>query len=283
MSTENDLLPVLLIPREEARAKLEERIKEGETIRNSKIQLYGFEEKYQQFNNWSDYNSELLERIFSDKKYKNEYIAKFLMPIYTSEPSYEKKLNNFQGYVDNKIQKLKSILGRLDLIPESFAGKKISSLKSYSNKVFVVHGHDEGAKANLEIFLRDIGMEPIVLHRQADQGKTIIEKFEQYSDVGYAFILLTPDEVAYLVSEEKSEDRDRKKEKRARPNVIFEYGFFVGRLGRERVCCLLKGGISLPSDLSGIIYKQFNESIEEVGVGILKELKAAGYEVNIPG
>ncbi|MBN2725047.1 MAG: nucleotide-binding protein [Deltaproteobacteria bacterium] len=282
MSTENDTPAVLVIKREEAREKLEERIKEGETIRNSKIPLYGINEKYQKFYSWSDYNSELLERIFSDKKYMNEYNTKFLIPIY-SNPSYEDKLNNFQGYVDNKIQKLKSILGRLDLIPESFSRKKISSLKSYSNKVFVVHGHDGGAKANLEIFLRDIGMEPIVLHRQADQGKTIIEKFEQYSDVGYAFILLTPDEVAYLVSEEKSEDKDRKKEKRARPNVIFEYGFFVGRLGRERVCCLLKGGISLPSDVSGIIYKRFNESIEEVGVGILKELKAAGYEVNIPG
>ena len=133
------------------------------------------------------------------------------------------------------------------------------------------------AKTNLEVFLGEIGLEPIVLHRKADQGLTLIEKFEKHSDVGYAFILLTPDEVAYLASEEGKADTERHKEFRARPNVIFEFGYFVGKLGRSRVCCLYTGDVTLPSDLGGVIYKEYHKHIKEVAYDITKELKAAGY------
>jgi predicted nucleotide-binding protein len=141
------------------------------------------------------------------------------------------------------------------------------------------HGRDEIAKTSLEVFLHEIGLEPIVLHRQADEGMTIIEKFEKHSDVGYVFILLTPDEVAYPTSEEASADEQRHKEARARPNVIFEFGYFVGKLGRSRVCCLYTGNVTLPSDVSGMIYKCYEKSIEEVAYGIIKDLKASGYAI----
>lgn len=148
-----------------------------------------------------------------------------------------------------------------------------------SNKVFIVHGRDDKSKNELEILLRDMGLEPVVLHRQVDGGMTIIEKFEANADVGYAFVILTPDEVAYLASEEGVPDVDRKKERRARPNVIWEFGYFVGRLGRKRTCCLYNGDVVLPSDLSGLIYKRFHSSIEELGWPIQKELKAIGYKL----
>ena len=150
-----------------------------------------------------------------------------------------------------------------------------------SNRVFIVHGHDDGAKQELEIFLTELGLEPVVLHRQADQGQTIIEKFEKYSDVGYAFILMTPDEMAYLSSEVDLPEGERAIELRARPNVIFEFGYFVGALGRPRVCCLYTGSVSLPSDLGGLVYKQYVNSIEEAGYSIIKELKAAGYNLRV--
>ncbi len=148
-----------------------------------------------------------------------------------------------------------------------------------SNKVFVVHGHDEAAKSSLEIFFSEIGLEPIVLHRQADEGQTVIEKFEKHSDVGYAFILLTPDEVAYLKDQEAMPDSERIKESRARPNVIFEFGYFVGKLGRHRVCCLYTGDVTLPTDVSGMLYKKYTAKIDEVAYGIIKDLKASGYEL----
>lgn len=148
-----------------------------------------------------------------------------------------------------------------------------------TNKVFVVHGHDEAAKNELEIMLRDMGLEPVVLHRQVDGGRTIIEKFEDHADVGFAFIVMTPDEIAYLASEEGMPDEQRKKEYRARPNVIWEFGYFVGRLGRKRTCCLHRGKMTMPSDLNGLIYKAFERSVEEIGWSIQKELKAHGYRL----
>lgn len=157
---------------------------------------------------------------------------------------------------------------------------KNRAARTFSNKVFIVHGHDDAAKSALEIFLKEIGLDPVVLHRQADEGLTIIEKFEKHSNVGYAFILLTPDECAYLASEADLKEEDRKTESRARPNVIFEFGYFVGSLGRNKVCCLHTGDVSLPGDVSGMIYKGYNNSIEEVAYSITKDLKAAGYTLN---
>jgi len=151
--------------------------------------------------------------------------------------------------------------------------------KDLTNKVFIVHGRDEASKNELEIMLRDMGLEPVVLHRQVDSGLTIIEKFEAHADVGYAFIIMTPDEIAYLADEDNKLDGERKKQLRARQNVVWEFGYFVGRLSRKRTCCLHKADVKIPSDLNGLVYKQFEKSVEEVGWAIRKELKAAGYKL----
>ena len=150
-----------------------------------------------------------------------------------------------------------------------------------SNRVFVVHGHDHALKTDLETLLHQFGLQPVVLHREADQGRTLIEKFEAHSDVGYAFILLTPDDVGYPKDQDRVADNSRAKEFRARQNVIFEFGFFIGRLGRERVCCLYKQGVTIPTDLAGLVHKEVDGSIETQAFGIIKELKAAGYKINI--
>lgn len=118
-----------------------------------------------------------------------------------------------------------------------------------SNKIFIVHGHDSQLKTDVERFIHEIGLEPVVLHRQTDNGNTVIEKFEKNSDVGFAFILLTPDEVSMTKDQLDLPDGSRKIEYRARPNVIFEFGYFIGKLGRSRVCCLHKGEVSMPTDL----------------------------------
>ena len=148
-----------------------------------------------------------------------------------------------------------------------------------SGRVFVVHGHDSGLKTDLELFLKGVGLDPVVLHREPDQGATLLEKFEKHSDVGYAFVLLTPDEVAFTANQLSLPESERKLEKRARPNVIFEFGFFVGRLGRSRVCCLYKGDVTLPSDLNGLVYKKVSDSVESLGFNLIKELRAAGYAI----
>ncbi len=177
-----------------------------------------------------------------------------------------------EGYGPEQFDIAKSkLLKALELVASSIENDIYGELKRtkseaksplLSNKVFVVHGHDQGLKTDIERFLLEIGLTPVVLHREADQGATIIEKFEKHSDVGYAFILLTPDEISFTADQENIEDAKRRKEFRARPNVIFEFGYFVGRLGRDRVCCLLKGGVAVPSDLDGIVYKKIDDTID---------------------
>lgn len=141
--------------------------------------------------------------------------------------------------------------------------------------VFIVHGHDHESKNELELFVKELGLLPVVLHRQPDEGLTIIEKFEKHSRVGYALVLLTPDDFV------EGGVNQGNGERRARQNVVFEFGFFVGRLGRNRVCCIHKSGTTLPSDVSGLIYKPFKHRIEEVKFALAKELKSAGYNVQI--
>jgi len=122
-------------------------------------------------------------------------------------------------------------------------------MTSNSNKVFVVHGHDNEAKEMTARFLEKIGLKPIILHEQPSSGRTIIEKFEMYSDdVAFAIILLTPDDVGGTKGDSSNQSP------RARQNVILELGYFMGRLGRTRVCALHKEGVELPSDYQGVVY-----------------------------
>jgi len=146
-----------------------------------------------------------------------------------------------------------------------------------TRKVFIVHGHDENAKLQLENLLTRFNLEPVVLHRRPDKGRTIIEKFEAESkDIGYAFVLLTPDDDCLSFDEEIGK---RKKVKRPRQNVILELGFFIGSLGRERVCAIYKKGVDIPSDIAGVLYKQFDKSVQELYGEIRKELTTAGYKL----
>lgn len=152
--------------------------------------------------------------------------------------------------------------------------KTVKEVEYDPTKIFIVHGHDDTSKLELARILENFGLEPIILHEQASEGKTVIEKFEKHaSNVGYAFILLTPDD---MCSSSKNELKGR-----ARQNVILELGYFMGKLGRGRVCCLYKGEVELPSDILGIIYIKFQNTVKECYEEIIKELKNAGYKPNI--
>ena len=144
-----------------------------------------------------------------------------------------------------------------------------------------MHGHDQALKNDLEIFLKNIGLRPIVLHRQPDRGLTIIEKLEKYTDVGYAFVLLTPDDIGYPIEQFEKAEKERNIEYRARQSVIFEFGYLAGKLGRSRVCCIYKQETTIPTNISGLLYKKVATSIEDVGYALIKELKAAGYELKL--
>ncbi len=143
--------------------------------------------------------------------------------------------------------------------------------RTLSNRIFVVHGHDEAALQGLARFLEKLGLEAIILKEQPDQGRTIIEKFEDtVEDIGFAVVLLTPDDLATSAKSETSGAR-------ARQNVIFELGYFSGKLGRGRVCLLRKGQVEIPSDLYGVIYTEM-DSADGWKTKLVQELKAAKVE-----
>lgn len=276
----------LIMFRDEAKSRLQERIEKGLELKQRQVETREtFEMLSNDYSKWDSFNSELLKRIFTTDEMAKEYDFWGAMMMSMHEPSLSEKVAHVYQDVNKKIHRLDSIIERLELIPlssgiQTAVPAQVSSpSQARTKKVFVVHGRDEVAKTNLEVFLHEIGLEPVVLHRQADEGMTIIEKFEKHSDVGYAFILLTPDEVSYLASEETKPDAERIKEFRARPNVIFEFGYFVGKLSRSRVCCLYTGDVTLPSDVSGMIYKRYDKSIEDVAYSIIKDLRASGYTI----
>lgn len=147
---------------------------------------------------------------------------------------------------------------------------------SDSKKIFVVYGHDEIARTQLEAMLRRWDLEPIILDQQASGGQTIIEKLEEYtSDVGYAIILATPDDEGKAKTESSYKSR-------VRQNVVLELGMFLAKLGRNRVAILLKEATEFekPSDIQGLIYIPFKDKVDEGAVSLIRELSRQGYKID---
>lgn len=139
------------------------------------------------------------------------------------------------------------------------------------NKVFIVHGHDGELKHAVARTIEKQGLQAIILSEQANKGKTIIEKFEEHSDVGGAICLFTADDVGKAAKTKATE------QPRARQNVVFEAGYFMGKLGRDHVVMVCEDGIEIPSDLSGVVYTGKNNWEFDM----LKELKAMGYVIDL--
>lgn len=142
---------------------------------------------------------------------------------------------------------------------------------SLSTKVFVVHGHDDGARESVARFLEKIGLEAVILHEQANQGRTVIEKVVAHGDVGFAVVLLTPDDEGCA--------KGGLPTPRPRQNVLLELGYFIGHLGRDRVCALKRGALEIPSDFAGVVW----EAMDDHGgwkQGLARELQAAGYTLD---
>lgn len=145
-----------------------------------------------------------------------------------------------------------------------------------NRRIFVVYGHDEIARTQLEALLRRWDLEPIILDQQASAGQTIIEKLEEYiADVGYAIVLATPDDEGKAKSESVTKSR-------VRQNVVLELGMFLAKLGRERVAILLKEATDFerPSDIQGLIYIPFQNKVDEVSLNLIRELSRQGYTID---
>lgn len=145
------------------------------------------------------------------------------------------------------------------------------ALATLSNKIFIVHGHDEGAQQTVARFVERIGFDAIILSEQANQGRTVIEKIEAHGDVGFAVVLLTPDDVG---GKDAHSLRPR-----ARQNVLLELGYFIALLGRKRVCTFAKGSLEIPTDFAGVVWEPLDDGGAWKTV-LARELKATGYPID---
>jgi predicted nucleotide-binding protein len=182
---------------------------------------------------------------------------------------------------ENGRTKVLSILNTMEEDLKLFSGTResdsvVSETKERSNKVFIVHGHDDEMKVAVARLLEQLGLDTIILHEQPNKGKTIIEKFSNYADVGFAVVLLSADDVGRAKNASESAMKYR-----ARQNVIMELGYFLGRLGRENVAALYRPGedFEIPSDFSGVLYTEYDRA-GHWRFSLVQELKASGYDVD---
>lgn len=142
------------------------------------------------------------------------------------------------------------------------------------SKVFIVHGHDDGAKEAAARLIDKLGFKAVILHEQVDSGATITEKLEKHTDVGFAIVLYTACDVGSV----KSKPDNLKP--RARQNVIFEHGLLIGKIGRQNVVALVKGDVEIPNDISGVVYKSMDAG-SAWKYSIAREMKNSGYDVDM--
>lgn len=187
------------------------------------------------------------------------------------QEAYIDGLDSATAILQSMIEEIEEYWEDNSLTGVSTSNKRTNS--EHMQDVFIIHGRDDGTKETVARFITQLQLNPIILHEQPNQSQTIIEKFEQHAEVAFAIALLTPDDTGGLAEEAPSH------KPRARQNVIFEFGYFMGKLGRQRVCALKKENVETPSDYDGVLYIPFDES-GAWKMKLVKELKNAGFEVD---
>ena len=177
------------------------------------------------------------------------------------------KLREITNASNSLLQKVKLLLS-----PPASDNKVNNQVRS--NKIFVVHGHDNEMKLDVAQTLQKLDLDPILLHEQPNRGRTIIEKITDYAHVSFAVVLLSPDDLAY--PEEKTSDEAKY---RARQNVIFELGYFLGRLGRQNVIAIYrkKKDFEIPNDYNGVLWIEYKNGWY---FELIRELQACNFDVD---
>ncbi len=269
-------MATLVVSREEAAEKIEVQISKGEALFAGTPTSEGELDSYaDDFQVWSDYNRQLLVSLFDASEIAEEY-AEESGGFYTIGADFIERIEYVRRDIRDYLNRLRSIHQRLELF--SCLERRVSGAETTSTAgrtgVFLVHGHNNEAKETVARFLERLDLDVTILHEQPNQGRTIIEKFEHYADVAYAVILLTADDVG-RTNVDGEELRPR-----ARQNVVLELGYFLGKLGRARVCALMARGVEKPSDLDGVIYVPLDPE-GAWRLDLAREIQASGLEVDL--
>lgn len=265
----------LVIEKEDFKEKLQKRITLGDKLIEKTRNEKDFDVLDKELRDWSDYNLELLKQSFDipENEYKKEYYdAGEYKGIITKDSDL---IIIIREIVTRYNECLIRLLNKVEILRVFTPEKKIVKKDSNSkNEVFIVHGHDETAKTKTARFIERLGFKPIILHEQASGSKTVIEKIEAYSNVGFGIVLYTPCDVG------AKKTKSPQLKNRARQNVVFEHGFLIGKIGRENVCALVKDEIETPNDISGVVYVKMDDE-DAWHLKLAKELRNSGYEVDM--
>lgn len=213
--------------------------------------------------------------------------------IYSAYNYQSERERDHQNAFCRQMEQAKGIiLSAIDALTEKLEESEIDTVQENKGtmlgafdpkKVFIVHGHNEEMKQTVARVVTKLGLNPIILHEQANEGRTIIDKFETNAEnIQFAIILLSGDDLATSIRNlegAKDEEIKSKLEKRARQNVVFEMGYFAGKLGRNRLFYLLQDGVAKPGDLDGLVYTPY-DTVGAWKFSLVKELKACGYNVD---
>ncbi len=225
----------------------------------------------------------LIRRIFGDssKYLKDLSEIRFHSMVWFSgmtdedeRPSWNSGKIGLQNLVKTMIEEL-TLFGSANGEGEPSSPSRAEQVIEQS--IFVVHGHDEEMKQSIARVLEKLGLKPLILHEQPNGGRTVIEKFMDYGEiVSFAVILLSPDDIAYQVGEDPTVARYR-----ARQNVILELGFFLGKVGRDRVVVIYREAdkFEMPSDFAGVLFVPFDNR-GTWKFEMVRELKAVGYSAD---
>ena len=222
-----------------------------------------------EFQSWRTKAERVLIRLFGDKSFevkdfKNRPFSLTAYGIGTDRSEFVKKCSKdltttktiFEDYLKEYTEEANGV-------------ETVKKEADFSN-VFIVHGHDGELKNELALLLQKQGINGIILAEQANQGRTIIEKFEDNSDKCFAAIVLM------TADDEGKSKKEAELKSRARQNVIFEAGYFMGKLGRSNVIIIVDSGVEIPSDLQGVVYTDR----ADWKLQVLGELRQIGYKVD---
>lgn len=259
---EQNILPYIEL--KEKIAQIQQLEREYYSLLNSPGDNANRRETISAFHKWYDAAAVVFSKYFnsSDSDYFLFKTADCSGNGYVLEHVYD----SIRANVSVLISKLESISNgeQQTIIP----GPKSMDSKTISKDIFIVHGHDDSAINEVKVFLLEIGLNPIVLREQPNEGQTIIEKIEKYTNVGFGIVLYTP-------CDEGKAKEQTEYHNRARQNVVFEHGYLCAKIGRSHVCALVKGDLDIPGDLGGVVYTPMTSDWK---IQVAKELRAAGYQ-----
>jgi predicted nucleotide-binding protein len=275
----------LLVPREQFSEEVAEQIERGQELAARPIRAEAeLAAARSDFYTWSEYNVELLKRRFTTTEIADEYAHQGGIFVLGGYDSFSEKIADYNKDVAKSVRRLESIQTRVPLFEEAASVRAEPSRRlraprggaGTAETIFIVHGHNEAVTLAVHGFIRDVtDLDPVILRDEPSMGRTLIEKFEGVGSLAaFAVVLLTADDEGRALGDETLE-----LQKRGRQNVVFEFGYFVGALGRPRTVVLYEPGVELPSDVQGLVYIEHDEP-GGWKMLLARELKAAGIAVD---